>query len=167
MIAAKDFYAAFGAAAKWKGPLAGHELNVAFTVNRRAAGIADAPGEFWPVIAWDGPKHGPRDDGTVSYYQYVTGAEAVEIQALRRSVVQKVAARVPPNSLLETIITGLDLPLRPNHPHVALYYFDEGDAAAWGAWFGGHMSAWCGRFAAAPETLESWCRRVLWQKPVS
>jgi hypothetical protein len=127
-------------------------------VNPKAAGIPDCPGEFWPVIAWNGPRHGPRDDGTVSYYQYE--ADLGSMQETRRNVVEK--ARDCP--YWETLRSGLDLPLVAQAPHVALYYFDEDDAVAWGMWFGARIGKWLRRFAAAPETLESWAWRVLWRK---
>lgn len=113
------------------------------------------PGEFRPDISWQ---------GTVSYYQYASEAELAQMQGLRRAVVQKVVARAQPSPLLAVIVDGLDIPLRAQHPDVALYYFDEHDAAAWGGWFGARIAAWCERFAAAPETLEDYCRRVLWRR---
>jgi hypothetical protein len=87
------------------------------------------------------------------------------MQVLRRGVVQKVVAQARPNPLLSVIVRGLDLPLLPQHPHVALYFFDADDATAWGGWFAERIAAWCERFAAMPETLESYCWRVLWRKP--
>ena len=124
-------------------------------MNRSGAGRPDVPGEFRPEISWQ---------GTVSYYQYASEAELAELQALRRGVVQKVAAQARPNPTLASYVDGLDIPLRAQHPDVWLYYFDERDAAAWGGWFGARIAAWCARFAAAPETLESYCRRVLWPR---
>jgi hypothetical protein len=129
-------------------------------VNPKAAGIPDCPGEFWPVISWSGPRHGPRDDGSVSYYQYET--ELAAMQAIRRAVLEKPAVRGC--AYLSTLRAGLELPLLPQHPHVALYFTDEQDARAWGGWFGGRIGVWLRRFAAAPETLESWAWRVLWRK---
>jgi len=178
MIPAEAFYqnfnAAFGApadlvrkgrrGAKWKWVAAGHEIELSFAVDRKAAGIPDAPGAFWPLLSWQGPRYGARDDGTVSYYQYATEADITEIQSMRRAVVQKVVSRAQPNKLLSVYVEGLDTPLRPNHPQVGLFYFDERDAAAWGGWFGARIAAWRERFAAAPETLESYCRRVLWPR---
>jgi hypothetical protein len=127
-------------------------------VNPKAAGIADCPGEFWPVISWNGPRHGPRDDGSVSYYQYE--AELAPMQALRRAVLEKAAVGQCPG--LPGLREGLEFPLRPQTPHVALYYVDEGDARAWGGWFGDHVAAWLRRFTATPETLDAWCWRELW-----
>jgi hypothetical protein len=122
------------------------------------------PGEFRAVLSWQGPRAGARDDGTVSYYQYAGAVDLAAMQALRRSVVQKVAARAQSNKLLSVMIEGLDLPLLPQHPDVALYYFDGGDAAAWGDWFGSRIGAWIEAFEGAPETLETYCWRVLWRK---
>jgi hypothetical protein len=136
--------------------VAGHELRIAFPASRKAAGLPDVPGEFRPVIDWR---------GTVSYYQHASAADVAEMRALRRAVVQKVVAHAHPNPLLSAIVEGLDLPLLPQHPDVALYYFDERDAQAWGGWFGARIAAWRERFAAQPENLDAWCRRVLW--PVS
>jgi len=166
LIPAEAFHLAFDAAfapaaaaaglsrrgTKWKLVVAGHGLQLGFPVNRRSAGLPDVPGEFRPEIAWQ---------GTVSYYQYASEADFQEMRALRRAVVQKVVAHAQPNRLLTVIVDGLDIPLRVQHPDVALYYFDENDAAAWGGWFGARVSAWLARFTAAPETLEAWCRRVL------
>jgi hypothetical protein len=140
-------------------------MRLAFPVSARSAGLPDVPGEFRPVISWQGPRAGAADDGTVSYYQYAGTGDIAAMQALRRSVVSKVAARAQPNRLLSVIIEGLDLPLLPQHPDIALYYFDNDDAAAWGRWFGGHIGAWIEAFEGAPETLEAHCWRVLWRKP--
>jgi hypothetical protein len=139
-------------------------MKLAFPVSAKSAGLPDVPGEFWPVMSWQGPRAGARDDGTVSYYQYADTGDLESMQALRRSIVQKVAARAQPNKLLSVMIEGLDLPLLPQHPHVALYYFDDDDAAAWGDWFGRRMGAWIRRFEGAPETLDAYCWRVLWRK---
>ena len=142
--------------AKWTNS----ELEFNFRVNPKAAGIPDCPGEFWPVIAWNGVRHGPRDDGTVSYYQYEPEIAAME--AMRRDVLAKPA--IGGCAYLETLRAGLELPLLPQHPHVALYYVDEQDAHAWGSWFGGRIGEWLRRFADAPETLETYAWRVLWKK---
>jgi len=166
LIPAEAFHLAFDAAfapaaaaaglsrrgTKWKLVVAGHGLQLGFPVNKRGAGLADIPGEFRPQLSWQ---------GTVSYYQYTSEAELMEMQALRRGVVQKVVARGRRNAILASTIDGLDIPLRAQHPDVWLYYFDHHDAAAWGGWFGARVSAWLARFTAAPETLEAWCRRVL------
>lgn len=142
--------------AKWTN----RELEFNFRVNPKAAGIPDCPGEFWPVISWSGPRYGPRDDGSVSYYQYETDLEAM--RAMRHRVVEKPAIRGC--GYLQTLRSGLELPLLAQHPHAALYYVDEEDARAWGSWFGSRIGEWLRRFAAAPETLESWAWRVLWKK---
>ena len=165
LIPAKAFHLAFDTAfapaaaaaglarrgTKWKLIVASHALQLGFPVNRKGAGLSDVPGEFRPELSWQ---------GTVSYYQYTSETDRSEMQALRRAVVQKVVARARPNTLLTVIVDGLDIPLRVQHPDVALYYFDENDAAAWGGWFGARVSAWLARFTATPETLEAWCRRV-------
>ena len=130
-------------------------MRLGFPVNRRSAGLPDVPGEFRPEITWQ---------GAVSYYQYTGEADLKEMQALRRAVVQKVVARARPNPLLTVIADSVDIPWRAQHPDIALYYFDEHDAAAWGGWFGARIAAWLERFAAAPETLEGYCRRVLWPR---
>lgn len=134
-------------------------------MNPKIAGLPDTPGEFWPVISWKGPGGGARDDGTVSYYQYATSDDLSDMQRLRRGVVQKVIARAPPDKPFAVLLGGLDLPLAPQHPHVALYYFDAGDGTAWGAWFAARIGDWSARFQAAPETLDRYCWRVLWRKP--
>ena len=160
LIPATAFHLAFNAAfapaaaaagllrrgANWKLAVAGHEMRLGFPVSRKTAGLADVPGEFRPEISWQ---------GTVSYYQYAGEADRAEMQSMRRDVVQKIVARSRPSPLLSAIVDGLDLPLLPQHPDVALYYADERDAVAWGGWFGARIAAWCERFAAAPETLES------------
>lgn len=170
LIPAKAFHLAFDTAfapaaaaaglarrgTKWKLIVASHALQLGFPVNRKGAGLSDVPGEFRPEFSWQG--------GTVSYYQYASEADLAEMQALRRAVVQRVVAQARPNPILASTIDGLDIPLRAQHPDVWLYYFDEHDAAAWGGWFGARIAAWLARFGAAPETLDSWCRRVLWPR---
>jgi hypothetical protein len=148
-------------ASKWRCAAAGHPLLVNFRVNPKAAGLPGVPGEFWPVIDWQGPRYGVRDDGSISYYQYASEADLAEIQALRHTVIDKAGPETPYLAILRQ---GLELPLRIQGPDVALFYLDEADAGAWGSWFGARIAAWLGRFNAAPETLESWCWRVLWAK---
>lgn len=138
------------------------ELRLAFRVNPKVSALPDWPGEFWPVISWSGPRHDARDDGTVSYYQYATDTEMAAMQEMRRAVIGKAKDSLQ-SVHLETIISGLQLPLRPQNPHVALYCLDQPDASMWGKWFGEHIGEWLRRFGASPETLEAWCWRVLWR----
>ena len=173
MIRAELFYAEFNAAfapgaqnaglkrsgrkgAKWKQ----QDLEFNFRVNQKRAGIPDCPGEFWPDISWSGPRHDARDDGTVSYYQYEPDVRAM--QELRRALLDR--SEVRRCVYLATLRDMVDQGLAPQGPHTALFYYDERDARAWGAWFGDHIGAWLRRFAAAPETLDAWCWRVLWDK---
>jgi hypothetical protein len=144
--------------AKWTN----RELEFNFRVNPKAAGIADCPGEFWPVISWNGPRYGPRDDGTVSYYQYVTQSDLGAIQAMRSTVLEKQAVRGCP--YLQTLREGLEPPFYPQQPHSGLFYVDEEDARAWGGWFGGNIAGWLKKFTASPETLEAWVWRVVWDE---
>jgi hypothetical protein len=51
----------------------------------------------------------------------------------------------------------------PNY-HRWLPYWSSEDATAWGKLFGASIGGWLSRFLANPETLEAWCRRVLWSK---
>jgi len=109
LIPAEAFHLAFDAAfapaaaaaglsrrgTKWKLVVAGHGLQLGFPVNKRGAGLADIPGEFRPQLSWQ---------GTVSYYQYTSEAELMEMQALRRGVVQKVVARGRRNAILASTI---------------------------------------------------------------
>jgi hypothetical protein len=113
------------------------------------------------VISWNGPRHGPRDDGTVSYYQYET--ELASMQAIQRTVLGKPAVQAC--AYLATLRSIVDQGLVPQTPHTALYYVDEQDARAWGGWFAGRIAEWLRRFSAVPETLETWAWRVLWRKP--
>ena len=101
-----------------------------------------------------------RDDGTVSYYQYERDLDAM--QELRRSVLDRSEVRRCP--YLATLRDMVDQGLAPQGPHTPLFYYADGDAHAWGAWFGDHIAEWLRRFAAAPETLDVWCWRVLWDK---
>jgi hypothetical protein len=182
MIRADAFYSAFDTAfasaagdagfrrqgrqgSKWKIRAAGDDLHFNFRVNPKASAIPGAPGEFWPVIVWDGKRYNSRDDGTVSYYQYLTAAELETVQAMRRAVVENAAAQDPlqlGRDHLRIFFSSVELPLTPQNPHVGLYYFDAADAAMWGKWFGEHIGDWLRRFGAEPETLERWARRVLW-----
>ena len=173
MIRAEVFYREFDAAfapaarqagltrrgrtgAKWRSA----ELEFNFRVNPKASMIPECPGEFSPRIAWSGPRHGPRDDGTVSYYQYEP--ELAAMQAILRATLEKPAVRACP--YLPTLRSMVEQPLVPQRPDASLYYADEEDARVWGAWFGTRIAEWLHRFAAAPETLESWAWRVLWRK---
>lgn len=173
MIPAAAFYREFDAAfappakaaglarrgrsgAKWRNA----ELEFNFRVNPKASMLPDCPGEFWPVIEWNGPRHGPRDDGTVSYYQYESQTEPM--QAMQHAILDKPAVRAC--AFLATLRSLAEHPLVAQSPHTGLYYVDEGDARAWGAWFGERVGEWLRRFAAAPETLETWAWRVLWAK---
>jgi hypothetical protein len=134
-------------------------------VNPKVSAIPGWPGEFWPVIVWDGKRYNGRDDGTISYYQYLSAAELEAVQAMRRAVVEKTAAEDPlklGRDYLQLFFSSVELPLTPQNPHVGLYYFDETDAAMWGTWFGDHIGEWLRRFGAGPETLERWAWRVLW-----
>jgi len=182
MIRADAFYPAFHAAfagaagdagfrrqgrkgSKWKIRAAGDDLHFNFRVNPKASAIPGWPGEFWPVIVWDGKRYNTRDDGTISYYQYVTAAELEAVQAMRRAVVEKIAAQDPlklGRDHLQIFFSSVELPLPPQNPHVGLYYFDEAHAAMWGKWFADNIGEWLRRFCARPETLERWAWRVLW-----
>lgn len=96
------------------------------------------------MISWNGPRHGPRDDGTVSYYQYET--ELASMPAIQRAVLEKPAVQAC--AYLATLRSIVD----------------EEDARTWGGWFAGRIAEWLRRFSAAPETLETWAWRVLWRK---
>lgn len=161
-----------GRASRWGLVDPGGDLQLQFRVNPRASAIPHSPGEFWPVVTWEGPRHGPRDDGAVSFYQYTTPAENEAIHALVVRVIDKVrrqddfaheALRTARDALLAAIDLDLDRPPEPRLPSYALYYLDAADAAAWGAWFGETVSPWIERFRKAPESLEAWSWRVLWK----
>lgn len=190
MIKAPVFYQAFSAGvvplarslgferpkadkAKWSATLPQGVLTLDFVVNPKASAIPHCPGEFWPVITWTGPKYDDHDDGTVSWYQYTTDGEIRQIQDLRRAALNRTAAqetfendvyRQMRDTSLAMIELGFDDSLpKPHLPHTPLYYLTEVDAAHWGAWFGKHLPTWVERFQARPETLSSWCWRVLWK----
>ncbi len=161
-----------GRMSRWAGSRPAGDLLFQFRINPKMSGIAGCPGELWAEATWDGPRHGPRDSGAVSFYQYTTEDDHRSLTALRRSAVDKAAAftgfaheseRLGREALLSAILLDLEEPPRPQHPQHALYYFDREDAAGWGAWFGERLEGWIRRFDAAPETLEAWCWRVLWR----
>lgn len=63
---------------------------------------------------------------------------------------------------LRTMQSFIDLGLRPAWPDSGLYYLDESDAQTWGSQIGSQLPVWIERYAAMPETLEAYMRRVQW-----
>src|SRR5438105_8422793 len=103
MIKSEVFYRAFEAGAasiglpegvlRGKGKIPKYTAHMSlskvsfwFKVNSKASAIPHQPGEFWPDIAAPMLRHGERDDGLVSWYQYTDPAMNQEILALQRSV---------------------------------------------------------------------------------
>lgn len=175
---AEDFYRAFdagltatplpgatrrlaGRGSKWKIPLGAGHVALSFATNSRVAGLAAHwPGEFRPTISWTAGagKELPAKD--VSFFQYTLPAENHAHVRLMQQAVAKFLAGTHADPGLRDLLDP-DAEPKPNHDRW-FYYFDVDDADAWGRWFGGALPGWLARFAAAPESLEDWCWRVLW-----
>lgn len=161
-----------GKVSRWTLAHGAGPLQFEFRINPKASALPGIPVHFWPLVQWSGPRYSERDSGLVSWFQYTSEAENRSIQELRRRVLDKAnrlefcpdeAHRVLARSVLEMLYLELDDSLRPNHPQPSLFYFDEEDCMVWGEWFGGNLGEWLVRFGAMPETLETWCWRVLWK----
>ena len=158
-----------GTALKWTHRDANRRtIVVGFRLNRK--NLPDYAGEFMPEIVWSGPRHGPRDTGHVSFYQYALPAEIDAVAALQKRVIEKFVADrhleaelTDGRSPVRWMASACDIEIRPNHDRWLPYWNGE-DAAAWGSLFGASMKEWLSRFLANPETLEAWCWRVLWSK---
>lgn len=150
-----------GRGSKWKIPLAEGHLALAFATNARVAGLADHwPGEFRPRLRWTAGAGRDAPARDVSLFQYTLPAENDAHVQLQRQAVAKFFAATHADPGLRDLLDAGAAPV-PNHDRW-FYYFDADDAHAWGGWFGGALPGWLARFAAAPESLDDWCWRVLW-----
>lgn len=162
-----------GKVPKYRLDIPGDSLSLWFKVNGKASAIPYQPGEFWPVLEARTMRHGPRDDGLVSWYQYTDEAMEGAIMAQQRGVFEKTRdqAHFEPEFWRQArdvwlaVNRGfLDFELRPGFPHTRLYYLDEADALQWGVVFGAQLGAWIERFTAKPETLEAYMWREVWSQ---
>jgi hypothetical protein len=162
-----------GSIPKYTAEAAGDTLSIWFKVSGKASAIPYQPGEFWPVIQAKKMRHGKRDDGLLSWYQYTDKAMEEAIVRQRWLVYDKVKDqshfepefwRQARDLWLTTARDLLDFELRPGFPHSRLYYLDEADAMQWGVIFGMQIETWLERFRDLPETLEMHMWRVHWSK---
>lgn len=146
-------------------------LSFWFQVNGKASALPYQPGEFWPVIDAKQMRYGPRDNGTVSWYQYTDAAMQDAMAQLRQQVYAKTQAqrqfdyglgRQMRDLWLMVAKDSLDYELRPGFPHTRLFYLDAADAMQWGELLGNQMQAWLQRYGEQPETLEMHMWRVEW-----
>lgn len=147
-------------------------LQFNFQINPKASAMPNIPGHFWPIVQWEGQRYNERDTGLVSWFQYSSESESNMVQNLRRHVIEKADEQLsfdndPHSRMVKIMVEGLhldlDIPLLPNFPQPSLFYLDKQDCTEWGSLFGRNLAQWLARFDAAPETLESWCWRVLWK----
>lgn len=178
---AAQFYAAFdlgwGSAApsrtlrrlagptiKWKATSAVGGLTFAFATNPKTAGLLpNLPGEFRLQVAWSHKSIGKSFSDAVSWFQYTTESERHSFATQQRIALEKYLAQ-PGKALMRSVYNYTDDPgwlPRANFDEFA-YYMDDNDAMAWGAWYASHITEWCSRFEAAPESFNAWCWRVLW-----
>ena len=159
-----------GKPSRYDCALPGGTLAFWFQVNSKASAIPNQPGEFRPSITAP-DRGGGQDDATVSWYQYADEAMIAAFLAQQARVRDHVAAqtdfgldiwRQQRDISLRTMQSFIDLGLRPAWPDSGLYYLDESDAQAWGRLIGTQLPAWIERYAAMPETLDAYMRRVHW-----
>lgn len=156
-----------GAQPKWKAAVPSGVVTFKFSTNSRIGGLLPLlwPGEFRPLFVWRHKSGGEKLEDMVSFFQYTDPPmvrEAVELQrvALDKYLRSRFSEPAERTDWVERI-GALDEP-KPNVERW-FYYFDDADAESWGRYFGGFMAAWLARFNESPESMEGWCRRVLWQ----
>lgn len=152
-----------GRTPKWKAATRVGSLTFAVATHSKTAGLLPhLPGEFRLGIRWDRKAGDARRSDGVSWFQYTTEEDAREYGALQRAALEKFLSQ-PGKAQLRAIFNYASDPSwlpRANMDEFA-YYFDAGDATAWGRWYGARMGSWMVRFEAAPEDFDAWCWRVL------
>ena len=134
-------------------------LSMAFDFALNAKTAPFRPGEFALTISLPGNSNHPLAS-IVSLFQYLREDEAdgwvaVETRALARAIADapELAAEFPAP------------PERPA-PNVSrwCHFADLADVERWAQWYAAVVPAFIPRYRADPETLEDWCRRVLWPR---
>jgi hypothetical protein len=140
-------------------------------VHPKALPLPFQPGVFWPAVeAPAAIRHAEeRDDGTVSWYQYISESDVSAIQRLRLEVLDRTARQEIPahdpngagrDDAVSMLGPLLRLPPEPRIPDAPLPYLGADDAARWGELLTGQLPAWVERFDAMPETLVTFTWRT-------
>lgn len=176
----KHFEAAFAAAShdiglrrlkspqpNWTAKAAVGIVSFKFSTNSRAAGLLPMlwPGEFRPLFEWSHLTGAERTREPLSFFQYADPGLVEGAVTLQRSAIQKyLRGRYEHESEREKWIAKFD-PFHKPVPNIEqwFYYFDAADALSWGRYFGGFIGKWLESFNQHPESLDSWCARVLWK----
>jgi len=152
---------------KWTTQAADGTVTFKFSTNSKAAGLLPLlwPGEFRPLIEWRHATPKGKVEESLSFFQYTSQVQVDEAIALQRAAIGKyLRGRYERKQDQDQWIATFD-PFHAPVPNIEqwFYYFDSVDAASWGRYFGSYIGSWLHLFNQQPESLDSWCWRVLWK----